>query len=406
MNILRYGIDTSIRLELEREVTAVDCGVPPDPPLEELSGAVTTALEKPLEYPSLARCTTPGDRIVLALDRGLPRVDELVEAVIRSLLDSGVGADGISVLGTREDIEAGRGDPCALLPEPLRDRIKLITHDPSDTQQMAYLAAAESGEPIVVNSALHEADLVLPIGCLRNHLCGGYFGIHTALFPDFSDGKTRSRFRSLAALDSGQPYKQKLVEEAEHVAWLLGINFTIQVVPSVDSSILHVLAGKSEAVSRMGRELYDLAWSRRVVQKAGLVVAAICGDAGQQTWENFGRATTAAACLVEEGGAIAVCCDLATSPGPAMQRLMGSRSRDAALRRIRKERPDDALPAAQLASALGRGKVYLLSRLDPEMVEALDITPIADGAELGRLARQHKSCILLENAPYVVVSEP
>jgi nickel-dependent lactate racemase len=333
-------------------------------------------------------------------------VDELVEAVIRTLLEAGVDADGISILGTGEDVETGRGDPCALLPEPLRDQIKPITHDPSDTQQMAYLAAAESGEPIAVNRALHEADLVLPIGCLRSHLCGGYFGIHTALFPGFSDEKTRSRFRSAATLDTKRPNKRKLVEEAEHVAWLLGINFTIQVVPSADSSILHVLAGKGEAVGRMGRELYDLAWSRRVAQKASLVVAAIRGDDGQQTWENFGRATTAAACLVEEGGAIVVCCDLAASPGPAMQRLIGSRSPEAALRRIRKERPDDALPAAQLASALQRGKVYLLSRLDPEIVEALDITPIVDGAELGRLARQHKSCILLENAPYVVVSEP
>ncbi len=403
MDILRYGIDSSIRLELDRDKTSVDCGTPPGESLDELDTAVRTALENPLEYPPLAKCVTPGDEIVLAVDHGVPHAGELVAAVIGVLLEAGVGADGISVLSATED---SRTDPRDFLPEAVRDRIKLMTHDRTDSQQRAYLAATESGEPVVVNRALHDADLILPIGCLHDSASAGYFGIHTSLFPGFSDEDTQSRFRSAATLDSGRSNKRKLIEETEHVAWLLGINLTIQVVPSVDGSVLHVLAGQSEAVSREGRELYDLAWNYRPAQKASLVVATISGDASQQTWENLGRALAAATTLVEEGGAIAVCCDLADSLGPAMQRIMKSRSRDAALRRIRKERPDDTLPAVQLAAALDRGKVYLLSRLGNETVEELDMTPLTDGAELERLAQQHKSCILLENAPYAVVSEP
>jgi hypothetical protein len=46
-------------------------------------------------------------------------------------------------------------------------------------------------------------------------------------------------------------------------------------------------------------------------------------------------------------------------------------------------------------------KVYLLSQLDPSVVEELDVIPIAKPDELNRLARQHGSCIVLSNAPYV-----
>jgi len=406
MDIFRYGIDSSVRLELDRDATAVDCGASPGESLDEPKDALKAALENPLEYPPLAQCVTPGDRIVLALDHGVPRAGELAAAVIEELLAAGVGADGISILLADEDLRASGNDPREFLAEPLRERITLTIHDPSDTERMAYLAATDSGEPVVINRSLHDADLILPIGCLHDSASAGYFGIHTSLFPGFSDERTRSRFRSPATLDTHRRQKQKLIEETEHVAWLLGINFTIQVVPSADNSVLHVLAGQSAAVSLRGRELYDLAWNCRPRQKASLVVASISGDSTQQTWENFGRATAAASALVEEGGAIAVCCDLAGSPGPAARRVMGSRSRDAALRRIRKDRPDDILPVVQLAAALEYAKVYLLSRLDDEVVEELEMTPLAGAAELERLARQHKSCILLDNAPYVVVSEP
>ena len=63
---------------------------------------------------------------------------------------------------------------------------------------------------------------------------------------------------------------------------------------------------------------------------------------------------------------------------------------------------DDALPAAQLARALDRGKVYFLSRLEASVVEDLEMIHVGNGAELARLARRHASCILLSNAQYAV----
>jgi nickel-dependent lactate racemase len=167
---------------------------------------------------------------------------------------------------------------------------------------------------------------------------------------------------------------------------------------------MHVVAGQSEAVRRRGRQLYRAAWGVAMVRRASLVVAAMEGGPALQTWENLGRALETATSLVEDGGAIAVCCDLAANPGPAVQQMAGARSRAAALRRIGKHPPEDALPAAQLARALDRGKVYLLSRLAPSLVEELDVIPIAGGEELARLARQHKSYILLANAPHAMVT--
>jgi hypothetical protein len=426
MAVLCYGIDSSVSLELAGGLLPQQCGTPQGRPLDDPLAAVAWAMFEPLDYPPLAKCTTPGDRVVLALDRDLPQVAQVTAAVVRALVDAGVDPDGITILRTQSDANGGEtvgtgSEPVresagerassevpvpivSLLDDACRDRITLVTHRAGDRQAMAYLAASESGEPIVIHRTIHEADLVLPISCLHADAAAGYFGIHGSVYPLFSDEKTHARFRTPAAIEARGNQRRHLIEEADHVAWLLGIKFTIQLVPAGGDRIMHVVAGESEAVRRRGRELYRAAWSGPVGQRASLVVAAIEGGPGQQTWENLGRALSAALPLVDDGGAIAVCCDLEAAPGPAVQRMASARSRASVLRQIEKHRPHDALPAAELARALEHGPVYLLSRLSPALVEDLDVTPIANGDELARLTRQHKTCTLLSNAPQAMVS--
>jgi len=404
MTVLRYGTDSTVCLEFAEGVLPVECGTPRGRPLDNPAAAVADVLNDPLDYPPLARGTTPADHVVLTLDRSLPRAAEVAAAVIRALVETGVHPDGISVLRTRSDVDAGRGDPSRLLPQQVAERLTLLVHDPTDRRRLAYLAATKTGDPILLNRAIQEADLVLPIGCLHGEATAGYYGVHTAVFPTFSDRRTAERFCRPGLLEADGSSRRRLASEVEEVAWLLGINFTIQLIPAAGDGVLHVLAGQSEAVRRRSRRLFEAAWSWPVPRPASLVVAAVEGDSSQQTWQDFGRALDAAVAVVEDGGSIAVCCDLAEPPGAAVQRMVGARSRRAALRQIHKEHLLDALPAAQLARALDRGRVYLLSRLDPSLVDALDMIYVAAPDELARLARQHQSCILLANAPHVQVS--
>ena len=287
----------------------------------------------------------------------------------------------------------------------LRKRVGLSIHDPADRKQLAYLAADKAGEPILINRALHEADLVLPVGCLRGERAAGYFDIHGVIYPTFSDVNTLQRFRAIATLNGQDARRRELTADVDYVAWLLGVMFTVQLVPAAGEQVLHVFAGLSDAVRHRGREQYRAAWDWPVERQADLVVAAIEGGAGQQTWENVGRALQTASSFAEEDGAIALCCDLSAPPGPALRHLAGVASRREALRHVAKKRPVDTLAAAQLAHALDRNKVYLLSRLDASVVEDLDMIAVENSDELVRLVRRHPSCILLSNAANVTVVE-
>ncbi len=277
MAVLHYGADSSVRLEFADGVAADLCGTPRGTALGDPAAAVAAALEQPLDYPPLAKTATPGDRVVLVLDHALPQAAGVTAAVIRLLVAAGVEPDGISILRTEAAAPRRRENPCSLLDETLRARITTVTHDPSDRDCLAYLAANDEGEPIVLNRLLTDADVVLPIGCLQNEAATGYFGIHTPLFPTFSDQQTQARFRRLDVLGGEGPAKRKLRGEVEQTAWLLGVNFTVQVVPAAGDRLLDVVAGQCDAVRRRGRQLYDEAWSWRVARRASLVVAAIEG---------------------------------------------------------------------------------------------------------------------------------
>lgn len=399
MTLLRYGFDAELLLEdASLAAEAAQFGLSRQQPLTDLAQSLENALRAPLDYPPLAQCTTPGDRIVLALDRHLAQSAELVAATVTHLAEAGVAPDGIAVLVA----EPPHDDPLRLLGEPLRQAIRLLVHDAADRQSLAYLAADHSGEPVLIHRALHEADLIVPIGCLRRKGIGGGFGIHGPIYPTFSDAQTQSRFRVQAAKHPDGPQREKLDASADEAAWLLGIQTIIQTVPAGPDALCDIVGGSPQAVARRAAERYHQAWGQTTAQRFDLVIGTICGGPIHQTWENVGRSLEAALAIVEPGGALVLCSALAESPGPAVQALARSAPRHAAPRLGRDPAPD-AATAMELSRALDQAEVYWIGPFDPELGRQLPLSIIAPD-ELPGVIRRHRRWAVLHNAPLADVS--
>ncbi len=248
-----------------------------------------------------------------------------------------------------------------------------------------------------MNRLLCDADVLLPIETTRVDSSLGYLGVHACLYPAFSDEKTQARFRVPHAM-TGVLQQRRHREEANEVAWLLGIQFAVQIIPGPGDSILHTVAGQVDEIARHSQQLCRQAWSFQVPQPANLVIASIEGGSDQQTWENFGRALYAASRVCEETGTIVICSDLRRQPGPALQRLVGhGRSRDV-LRMLQKESSADAVSASLLIEVCENKHVYLLSGLAEQTVEDLGLGYVSDPEDIARLSRQYSTCILLADA--------
>ncbi|MGD9724238.1 MAG: lactate racemase domain-containing protein [Pirellulales bacterium] len=392
---LRYGADSSLPLELPTASLVAYCDAPRGEALTDVAAAADRMLAEPLGYPPLAQACVPGDRVVLALAADVPQAATLVARTVAVMTNAGVAPADITLLRASHTNTNGH-DPWAELCAELQ--IVSAIHDPQDRNQLGYLAASATGDPIYVNRALHEADLVLSIDCLRLEESLGYLGINSAIFPTFCDADNLKRYR--LPKSSAPADQARLRQAAEEAGRLLGVQFTIQVVPGRGNDVLHVLAGELRTVLQEGQHRCEAAWEFAVPKRAALVVTTIEGRA-EQTWDNLARALASAAHAVQEEGAIAVCTELSGELGPALKRMLGCDNPEAAVRNLGRQPLQDSPAAAELLRALARGKVYLLSSLDHELVEDLGLLPLEAG-QLSRLAARYGSCIVLTNAQHAV----
>ena len=319
-SVLRYGLNGSLAIDLPADVLVADCVGPRGAAAVSITEAVRAAVTAPLNFPPLSQATVPGDEVVLALEPGLPHAAEIVAALVEHLCETGTSPERITVLRTQADVVAGAPDPRHLLPADMAS-VKLDTHEPDQRGQLRYLAATAKGRPIYLSRALCDADLVVPIGCLRCDEAINYHGVYGGLYPVFSDTKTQQRYRNPQAVAAHTEIHARAQHEVETVGWLAGTQFVIQVLPGPDDSLLAVFAGDADTVMELGRQRSNEAWCHTVPRRASLVIGAIPGDVSQQTWDNLGRAVAAASRVVLEGGAIALCTELAADPGPAVQGL-------------------------------------------------------------------------------------
>jgi nickel-dependent lactate racemase len=393
---LAYGDGDRVQVDLPPELV-LDFSLPRGESLTDPIAAVEAALADPLGFPPLVQATVPGDRIAIALDRGVPMGPAAVAGVVRTLLQGHTRPGDIRVIVADERDLVSR--PTGLLPAEIRDAISVTVHDPHRTDGLAYLAASRDGKPIYFNRAIDEADVVLPIGQLRLDSAWGYVGVHGCLYPRFSDAATQQRFRKS---ESDWTRLQRVRrEEAEEAAWLLGVQFTIQLTPGPGNTLLNVLAGDAHVVAEQGRRMCEGAWLHRPARRANLVVAAIDGGPSEQTWENFSRALRVASQAVSDGGAIVLCTriqvadDDAESPAPEVEECDSVGIESLSARRVATKLLDQTRERAQ---------VFLLSDLNGDLVEDLGLGHVSNPEEVTRLSRRFSSCILLGKAQHAQVA--
>lgn len=403
-----YNANSHIDLEVPDDTLIADCGaLMPGVTAADPAAAVLRAVEAPLEYPALADATVPGDCVAVVLDEDLPQQPAIVAGIVEALFRAGIEPGNLFVLQTQSSSrDPNCKDPLAELPLASKQAVELEVHDPGNRRRLAYLATSRADEAIYLNRVLCEADVVLPVGCLRPADAPGFRGMYGGLFPGFSDAETIDRVLSqrysthhVDSYANGARASKAIDRcQSDEVGWLLGARLMIQVVPGPQDGVLHVLCGDVDAVEARGRQLCDRVWCPSVSQRADLVVASITSSPSRQDWSSIARALHAAGQVVTSEGAIALCSDVACEPGESVRRLEGNEDPSELIELLADDRSVDARAARQIARALERGPLFLLSRLEEESVEQMGIAPLERPEQLSRLIHRFPSCILLPHA--------
>jgi nickel-dependent lactate racemase len=241
---------------------------------------------------------------------------------------------------------------------------------------------------------------VVTIGSLGYDPLLGYRGTSSVFYPGLSDAEAirRSHGQGHDELtpDDPRPLRQ-LVDE---VGWLLGVQYTIQVVPAGGGGVAAVISGQTESVLQRGKELLSEHWKVRVSERPELVIVAVEADAAGHGWEQVGAALELARHIVVRDGRILLLTDLNAEPGDGVKIIAECRSPRDALKPLRDKAPPDLLTATRIAKGIDWANVYLLSRLDPQLVEDLCMIPLESAAEAARLIEGDEPCAIIGGAQY------
>lgn len=359
---------------------------------DDYRAMLTEQLESPIDFPPLMLAIIPDDRIAIALEEGVPDGIEIACELIRYLVDHGCPNDKLTwVMGSKSPSFL-RDAETALAAYGLSS-IPIVLHDSQDQESHAYVAASETADPIYVQRELIDADVVLPIYCIRTAECpcsSDLFGIS----PGFTDAATQQRW-GLAWLDDNTTHLHQHEKLSREAGWLAGVQFTVAVVPSVEGRVASLLAGKPESVFQRGVECL----SPLPTETHDLVIALVDGAPQQQTWLSIARATVLADSICDPNGKVVVCCDVKkTTPG--IRDLRSDTPADQANKRLLKSRAEDAFPAAVLRSICEHRSVYLLSALPPAETESLGLAHVDGVPSLEHLAEQSEKVCVIRGAQY------
>lgn len=375
-------------------------GLREEPTTNALAGiekCVRNSLKSPLGFPPLASAILADDAVTITIEHGVPHVGQVVAGIVGSLLEAGIQRSRLHVLLGME------GEDIHSLRRSLIDAgysgIDVGQHDPHNRSTVSYLAADRKGRPVYLNRLVCDADLVISVGCLRATGSPAYWGIHAGIYPEFADASTHQRFLAPSSSLS-PPRNARRTHEAEEASWLLGARFTVQTIPGPDGSIQEILAGDVDAVRSAGKSKVDELWSEPIPRRAALVIAALSGGACQQNWENVGRVMSAALEAVEPDGSIVLCTHIDRPPGPSLRRVASAVNPRQVHQHGEKHPTSDSVFASQLADAQSHHRVYFLSRLHPDLVESLGMTPVGDPHEIQNLCDRSASCLLISNAQF------
>lgn len=368
--------------------------------LPQLPDDLRTALAMPLEFPPLGQLFIPGDQVVIALDRHTPAAPQLLRAIWDVLAAREVDPESVQVLQPAALDGVPLVDPRGELPEDIRNDVRWSVHDPTDRTRQAYLATTARGERIYLAREVADADVVLSVGPIAYDALLGYRGTSSVFYPGLANTEAVIRARGEGHSELGPDDDRPLRQSVDEIAWLLGTQFSVQVVPSVGAGAAAVLAGAVDPVFRRGRQVLDELWRVRLDERADMVVLSIDADSAGHGWDQLGSALATARNLVARKGKIVVLSEIDSEPGDGLKLLRENPSPRSALQPIRKQAPVDLIPATQIASAADWASVYLLSKLPSDLVDDLFMTPLENEREAARLLRTGERCVIIESAQH------
>ena len=278
-----------------------------------LGPALANALSRPIDSPRLRDLARPGQRVLIVVSddtRDDPRA-ALLAAIIAEL-PTGVQIAVAVANGTHGPCEIER-----LRLGTLAGNFVVINHDAFDSTAMRHLGTTARGTPVVVNTCVVDADVIVATGTIKPHYFAGYGAGIKSIFPGLGENaaiRTNHELKREPDARAGVVLGNPCRDDLEEVLAFVPPVFLLNLVRDEHGAIAAAVAGHAVSAFRAGARVCGGLYratapvSRAVVVSDELPVTATLYQAC--------KLVAAAAPVLADRGTVIVVAECADGTGP------------------------------------------------------------------------------------------
>ena len=222
-------------------------------------------LSSPIGTPTISELASGKKNAVIVVDdiSRHTKTEMIIKVVLNELNQAGIKDENITLivaLGghrpmTREDFIKKIG-------LSILERINVKNHHPF--LNLKYLGESKLGTPIYVNKTYYNSDLKITIGGVIPHTLAGFGGGAKIVLPGVCGIQTLEANHSagVRGVGAGLGYITELRKDIEDVCSRVGLDFSINIIPTIDGSPAGIFAGHfvkahREAIKLL-RKIYEI----------------------------------------------------------------------------------------------------------------------------------------------------
>ncbi|MBW2208130.1 MAG: nickel-dependent lactate racemase [Deltaproteobacteria bacterium] len=386
------------------------------PTLHDPEGAVTSALEQPIDSPPLSELAAGRKNACIVISDNTRPVPNrvILPPLLKTLQSAGIDRDQITILiatGTHQSNEGKVLD--GLVGPRLAADFNIINHlcdDPREYRRIHEL----DGAPIEINSRYLDADLKILTGLIEPHPFAGFSGGAKSILPGLSSFETMKFMHSFKMIAhpnvdncilQGNPFYEATLE----VARLAGADFILNVVINKEKGTAGVFAGELRAAHLAGCGMVEKFSVIPIERPADLVITTGGGHPLDATFYQSTKGLIGAMPVCKKGGTVILVCGCDQGVGSDNFCELVDACRGGEPFNQKYSDPDnfilDQWAVQRYYQARGKmGDVLVVSPgIEAEQLEPFGLTKIHDlQYEVDQLLKDHSSVAVIPQGPYVV----
>jgi len=353
------------------------------PTPEEETAMLRRALLEPVEslpLSQLAKGKKPVAIVISDVTRPCPSY-RILPLVLEELERAGVADENIIIVTALGSHRRHTPDERrALTGEQVFRRYQV-----TDSGEEGYLllGSTPAQTPVEVDARVARAELRVCIGNIEYHYFAGYSGGIKAILPGVCSRRTiqaNHRHMTEPGAQAGQLAGNPVREDIESAAPLCPADFILNVALDEKKRVIFAAAGNAVAAHRRGCRFLDSVYGSPIQRQGDIVVVSPGGHPKDINLYQAQKALDNAKSAVRPGGVLILAAECPEGLGEAvferwMLELPDPSDR---IQRIREDFQLGGHKAAAIALAQQRAEIFLVSSLEPGLVERMRMRPFSN----------------------------